>query len=121
MLKDGASLDGTCGRCSLVYRDGIIYEKLDPHSGKNRRRWAARAVVGRLVGQEEFRAVNGKTGDDLAAGIQVPQEFRAEGGLVEFYGGVSVPCRQHGENLRPGFGLRQRSPWNRWGPNPNAY
>jgi hypothetical protein len=79
MFNDRVSLDGTCGHSALVYGDGIIYEKLDPHSGKTRGRWAARAVVGRLVGQEEFRAVNGKTGDDMAAGIQVPQEFRADG------------------------------------------
>jgi hypothetical protein len=32
----------------------------------------------------------------------VPQEFRAESGLVEFYGGVSVTDRQHGRDLRHG-------------------
>ena len=36
MLNDWVSLDGACGNSSLVYRDGIIYQEFDPHSGKTR-------------------------------------------------------------------------------------
>jgi len=45
-----------------VYRDGIIYQEFDPHSGKT-------AEDGRVC---RSRALRGQ------------EEFRAEGGLVEF-------------------------------------
>jgi hypothetical protein len=48
----------------------------------------------------------------------VPQEFRAEGGLVEFYGGVSVTDRQHGRDLSDGSCPPKRSPQNASATNP---
>jgi len=53
------------------------------------------------VGEEELRAANRKSSDDVPSVFQVLQEFRAECGLVEVDRNVSVADSQHGRDLSP--------------------
>jgi len=58
MFTDGISLNSSGGHSVLVHRNGIVYKELDPHSCETCGGWAARAISGRLLGQEEVGAVN---------------------------------------------------------------
>src|ERR1017187_9992264 len=50
---------GGSGRARApLHRNRIFHEQFDPHGGKARGRRASRAVLGRLMSQEELRAVN---------------------------------------------------------------
>jgi hypothetical protein len=51
------------------------------------------------VGQVEIRALNRKTGHDMATTLQMPEKFRAEGGFVEVDGCMPVTHSQHGRDL----------------------
>jgi hypothetical protein len=51
------------------------------------------------LSQKELRAINRKSGDNIAAASQVPKELRAEGRFVKVNRRISVADRQHGRDL----------------------
>ena len=94
------SLDSPGGQRLSLHRDGVIDEELNPHGRETHGGGTARAVGRRLVRQEELSAVNREAGNDMPT-IQVPQDYRSEGGLVELNRCISVADSQHGRNLSP--------------------
>src|SRR5437867_10284888 len=48
MFPHWTVLDSAGGQRLPVDRDGVVHEELDPHGRETHRRWAARAVRGRL-------------------------------------------------------------------------
>jgi hypothetical protein len=51
------------------------------------------------VSQKEVCPIDREPGDDRPTANEVPQEFRAEGSLIEGNRRISVADRQHGRNL----------------------
>lgn len=69
--------DGTMCRCSSFHRHSlgfnrILDEKFDPHRCEARRRWPARAVFGGMIGEEEWRAVDGQSCDNIGTLPEFP-------------------------------------------------
>jgi len=82
VLLHRSSLDRSCRHGAPVNRDGVVDEQFDTNGGKTRGRRAAGAVRRRFGGEKERRAINRQTCDDVFA-IEMPEERRAECGLVE--------------------------------------
>ena len=61
------------------YGDGVVHEEFDADGGETGG-WCAGAVRRRFVGEEEGRAVNGESGDNIGATADLPQYGCIEGG-----------------------------------------
>ena len=68
---DWTVLNSTGSQRLPVRRDRVVNKELDPDGREPRGGWAASAIFGSFVGEEELGAVDGESSDDVSA-VQVP-------------------------------------------------